>query len=73
MLHAAVHFKCVLQDFVAGYALNVADKADATAVFFVGGVVQPALFREIAVKCQRHRSSQLTSRPSLGWVNFAGW
>ena len=61
VLHAAVHLESVLQNFVTGSALNVADEADAAAVFFVGGIVQPVLLREVAVKCQRHRSSQLSS------------
>ena len=64
MLHAAVHVIGILQDLVAGSALNVTDEADATAIFFIGWVVKPIFAGQIALKCQRHKSSQCLRDPS---------
>ena len=31
------------QDFVAGYALDVGDKANAAGIFFLGGIIETML------------------------------
>ena len=64
MLHATVHGKGILQDSMAGSALDVTDKTNAAAVFLVGWIVKPMLAGQVAVKCQCHKSSQYHRDPS---------
>ena len=44
MFHAGVHVQSVLDNLSTRATFDVADKADATAVFFVGRVIQTLLF-----------------------------
>jgi hypothetical protein len=50
---------------MAGPTFDIADETNPTAIFFIGGVVEPLFGGEVAIKCYRHILSRIFLRSKV--------